>query len=130
MTKATRIIALALTCAAFSAAQVSHEDRFSSTAYTYKGVLGTSPTNIVTNTVFVNAIVLVNNSSSDVSVSATDRSTDCGGSACPILPSTAPLVVKAGAVYAIPLYLIEATGGITFTASAANAITARVVGTK
>lgn len=70
-------------------------------------------------TVFVEMVVLANISSSAVTVTITDGSTNCGGGHCTLF---APATIQANQVYTIPLNGVPANGGVIWTASAANAV--------
>jgi len=71
------------------------------------------------NTVFVEMVVLANISASAVTVTITDRSTNCNGGPCTLF---APATIQANQVYTIPLNGAPANGGISWSASAANAV--------
>ena len=111
-------------------AQMDSSDRFGARSFFASGFVPASATDLATDTVYVDAIVLINDTGSDVTVTVRDKSTDCGGSACPVLPSTSPLVVKAASIYSVPLYKFRARGGIRWSASAGSAVYAQIVGVR
>lgn len=71
-------------------------------------------------TVVIDSVLLVNNTAGNLTVRIRDKSTNCNGGACPLVPDD--LVVNAGSIYSIPMYGTQAVGGISWSASAANSI--------
>lgn len=70
-------------------------------------------------TVFIEQVVLANISSSSVTVTITDGSTNCNGGPCTLFP---PATIQSNQVYTIPLNGVPANGGIVWSASSANAV--------
>lgn len=83
------------------------------------------PTGAAPATVFIDQINLANTTGSSVTVTVVDNSTNCGGGACTIVP-TVP--IAANTLYTIALRGAPATGGIKWSASAANAIHGNIRG--
>ena len=75
--------------------------------------------NAAPSTVFVEMVVLANISAAAVTVTITDGSTNCNGGPCTLF---APATIQANQVYTIPLNGAPANGGISWSASAANAV--------
>jgi hypothetical protein len=120
------ILFVAMTCSAQVFPAPRPQDTSPVTTFTAKGVIPVSPATLATATVYVDAIVLVNNSASNVTVRIRDRSTDCSNGPCQLVSDD--LVIMAGSTYPIPLYGVAATGGITWSASDGTAIVGRITG--
>jgi hypothetical protein len=108
--------------------QISGPDRFSANAQEFKGFMPATPNTVIASkTFYIDGIYLVNNSGSAVTVRIRDRSTDCNSAVCPIIPDDFSLAASTPYVYALPK--ISAGGGITISASSANAVVYHIVGT-
>jgi hypothetical protein len=106
-------------------ADVPVGERFSMNAYAYQGMPGTTAT-ITSTTVYVDGVVVINNSSSAITFRLRDRSTDCAGAACPLVPDD--ISVAAKSMYTIPYPKIEAKSGITWACSDGSNVILRIVG--
>jgi hypothetical protein len=112
--------------AAIAVAQVSREERLGGYAVYVEGVAPASAADALTETVYVDAIVIVNNNSSAVTVTVRDRSTACAGAACPLIPDA--ISVAAKTIYAVPLFKARARDGINWSASTGTGVVVRIVG--
>lgn len=123
--KIAALSVLLLTCLT---GQVSIQDRFRPSAFTYKGVPGTSA-NIPSNgkTFHATAIVITNSNSSSITVRVRDRSTDCEGGGCPLIPDDVTIGAKSVVEFNFPY--VEVTGGLAWTSSIGTAVVLRIVGT-
>ena len=92
---------------------------------THVAVPNTPGGNPPPSTVFVDMVVLVNVSASNVTVSITDASTNCNGGPCTLFP---PAIIQPNQVYTIALNGAPANGGILWGASTGNAIHGSVRG--
>ena len=121
-------LALALCFVMAASAQVSVSDRFAKNNFAFKMFMPTAAdTVLASKTAYIGAIVLVNNSGAAVTLRIRDRSTDCNGAACPIYPDD--ISIPAGTTWTSTYPFLEATGGITWSASSANAVVGRITGT-
>ena len=91
------------------------------------GIVPVVATTLTTIEYRVKAIVLVNDTAAAVTCAIKDKSTNCNGGACAIVPSasTGPLAVAAATMYVIQLPGTPASGGITWSCSATG-VTGRV----
>lgn len=76
-------------------------------------------TDVVARDVNVMRINLSNTTGSAVTVTITDKSTNCGGSACQIWPA---ITISANTVYMVDVGGEQFVGGIRWSASASNAV--------
>ena len=109
-----------------SRGQVPREERLTTGAFYFAGVVPASNTNIASEDVYVDAVVLINNGNTAVTVTVNDRSTSCASAACPLVPSG--LSIAAKSVYVIPLMKVRAVGGIAWSASNGTDVVGRIVG--
>ncbi len=80
---------------------------------------------VVSQTVHVQQMTLVNTTGSAVTVTVLDRSTNCNGAACTVFAAS----IAANTVYTVPLGGVRAQGGVTWVASTANAVSGWMRGT-
>ena len=91
------------------------------------GIVPVTSTTLTSTEYRVKAITLVNDTAASVTCAVKDKSTNCNGAACAIVPSatTRPLTLATATMYVIQLPGIPATGGITWSCSATG-VTGRV----
>ena len=90
------------------------------------GIIPTVATTLTITEYRVKAIVLVNDTAAAVTCAIQDKSTNCNGGACSIVPSSpTALSIASGAMYTIGLYGIPVSGGITWSCSSTG-VTGRV----
>jgi hypothetical protein len=104
--------------------------------FTRTGLVPAETASIATRTVYVDAIVLTNNSAADATVRITDHSADCQYydaqlarhvvTECSLVPND--MVVSGKSIYAIQLHGVAATGGISWAASDGTAVVGRIIG--
>ncbi len=114
--------------ASIAIGQTSSTSQTGESETVWKGLIPTTTTAVTTRDGFkIRAVVLTNSTASDITCQMQDRTTDCSGGACDLLPSSpSPLVVKAASIYAVPLFDIPADQGFTWSCSATG-VTGRVV---
>jgi hypothetical protein len=76
-------------------------------------------------TYYIDYLIVSNVSASATTITLSDNSTNCGGSACQILSS---IPVQPGQMYVIPLYGVPAPGGVKWSSGTASALQAWVRG--
>lgn len=124
----TKFVVLSILMLTCLTGQVSIQDRFRSTAFTYKGVPGTSANIPASGRTFhALGIVVTNSNSSSIQIRARDRSTDCEGGGCPLIPDDVTIPAKTVVEFNFPY--VEVTSGMAWTSTIGTAVVLRVVGT-